>query len=64
MTSETDDISNVSADAVVMLIRNMSHKMFFKYKASPNVNSLPVVYCNTRNMENIYSDMYSVVKAM
>lgn len=58
MESETANISSVKVDAVVMLIRRMSHGMFFKVKTSGNLSDVKNIMCNTKNIDSILQKMY------
>ena len=57
--SETTNISAVEVDAVVFLIRWMSHSMFYKIKSITKLAELPWVYCNTKSFNQICYDMQS-----
>lgn len=61
MESETANISNVEVDAVVMLIKWMSHSMFYKVKASRNLSEVKNIMCNTKNIETILQKMYDEI---
>lgn len=58
MNSETTDISNVKVDAIVMLIKWMSHSMFYKVKSANIIKEVPCILCNSKNTKLIYAKMY------
>ena len=59
MESETYNTSGISVDAVIMLIKWMSHSMFYKIKSSlPNVRT---IMCNTKNIDTILQKMYDEI---
>lgn len=58
MESETANISNIEVDAVVMLIKWMSHSMFYKVKATGALADKKSVMCNTKNIDTILQRMY------
>ena len=60
MDKETVDISGVKVDAVVMLIKAMSHSMFYKVKASKILNDIPCVMCNMKSIDGILQTMNDV----
>lgn len=60
MDKETVDISGVKVDAVVMLIKAMSHSMFYKVKASKILNDVPCVMCNTKSLDGILQTLNDV----
>lgn len=55
------NLSNVNVDAIVLLIRNMSHKLFYKVQNAPNLKDTPRVYCNARGMKSICREIYNTV---
>ena len=57
MTSETVNISDVDVDAVVFLIRWMSHSMYYKVKNNGRFSQIPWVYCNTKSFTRVCYDM-------
>lgn len=58
MTTESTSISNIKVDGVVMLVRWMSHSMFYKIKASNILTDVPCAICNSKNANTIYEKMY------
>ena len=58
MESETANISNVEVDAVVMLIKWMSHSMFYKVKATKGLIDKKIIMCNTKSIVTILQRMY------
>lgn len=57
MESETANIKSLKVDGVVLLIRNMSHSMYYKVMQNSQLTELPRVYCNSRNINNVYQAM-------
>ena len=57
MTSEGYSLTNIKVDAVVLLIKWMSHGMLYKIRAERKLQDIPIIYCNSKNINNIYSDM-------
>ena len=57
MEEETTSINNIQVDGIVMLIKYMSHAMFYKVNSSGLLKEVPVVRCNTKNVSNIYRKM-------
>lgn len=57
MDSETTNIKGLKVDGVVLLIRNMSHSMYYKVMQNSQLTELPRVYCNSRNINNVYQAM-------
>ena len=58
MESETANISNIEVDVVVMLIKWMSHSMFYKVKATGALTDKKIIMCNTKNMDTVLQKMY------
>lgn len=58
MESETANISNIGVDAIVMLIKWMSHSMFYKVKATRALMDKKFIMCNTKNINTILQRMY------
>lgn len=50
-------ISNIQVDAIVMLVRYMSHSMLFKVKSTNQLQDIPIVYCCGTGVNSIYKDM-------
>lgn len=57
MTANTDDISSVSVDAVVYLIKCMSHSMYYKVQNLYGASELPIIRYKGRNLELLYQEM-------
>lgn len=57
MNTENIVISNINVDAVVYLIRYMSHGMLYKIRSEAKLADTPFVYCNGRSLNSVYSDM-------
>ena len=57
MESETANIKSLKVDGVVLLIRNMSHSMYYKVMQNSQLTALPRAYCNSRNINNVYQAM-------
>ena len=57
METDTANIKALKVDGVVFLIRNMGHSMYYKVMQSNQFAELPKIYCNSRNINNIYQSM-------
>lgn len=57
MESENTVINNIQVDGIVMLIKYMSHSMFYKINSSNLTKDIPLVRCNTKNINTIYNKM-------
>lgn len=57
METETANIKSLKVDGVVFLIRNMGHSMYYKVMQNNQFAELPKIYCNSRNINNIYQAM-------
>lgn len=57
METDTANIKSLKVDGVVFLIRNMGHSMYYKVMQSNQFAELPKIYCNSRNINNIYQAM-------
>lgn len=62
MTTSTMNIDNLKVDAIVYLIKNMSHSMFYKVSSKKSLGDIKVIYCNSRNEKALYSVMYEKMK--
>ena len=61
MESETHNLSGIEVDAIVMLIKWMSHGMFYKIKASNNLSKVKCIMCNTKNINSILQKIYNEI---
>ena len=57
METDTANIKSLKVDGVVFLIRNMGHSMYYKVMQNNQFAELPKIYCNSRNINNIYQAM-------
>ena len=57
METDTTNIKSLKVDGVVFLIRNMGHSMYYKVMQSNQFAELPKIYCNSRNINNIFQAM-------
>ena len=48
-------------DAVVFLIKYMSHAMFYKIQNDSSLKEIKRVYCNNKNINTLYSDIYRAI---
>lgn len=60
MENESFALQNIKVDGIVMLIKGMSHAMFYKVNATSSLDDVPVVRCNTRNIDTIYQAMFKL----
>ena len=54
MENERFKLSGIQVDAVVFLIKLMSHAMFYKATHSATINNAPTIYCNSTSLKNVY----------
>ena len=62
METDTANIKSLKVDGVVFLIRNMGHSMYYKVMQNTQFAELPKIYCNSRNINNIYQAMLLSMK--
>lgn len=62
METDTANIKSLKVDGVVFLIRNMGHSMYYKVMQNNQFAELPKIYCNSRNINNIYQSMLNGVE--
>ena len=58
MTSEASQISGMQVDAIVLLIRAMKHKFFYKIRSEKPLSEVPVIYCNGTGMDAVYAAIW------
>lgn len=58
MTSEASQISGMQVDAIVLLIRAMKHKFFYKIRSEKSLSEVPVIYCNGTGMDAVYAAIW------
>lgn len=61
MTENTDNISNINVDAIVYLIKCMSHSMYYKVQNQYGSSGMPIVRYNGNNLELLYQEMQKVM---
>lgn len=61
MTANTDDISSISVDAVVYLIKCMSHSMYYKVQSLYGTSNVPIIRYNGMNLDLLYLEMQRVM---
>ena len=61
METDTMNLTGIEVDAVVMLIKWMSHSMFYKIKSIGNLRQTKTVICNTKNINTILQKIYDEV---
>lgn len=59
MNSESASIAGIKVDAVVMLIKWMSHGMYYKVKASNTLSETQCIICNSKNKDIILKEIYN-----
>lgn len=57
MENENFSLTNIKVDVIVMLIKYMSHGMYYKIKSTNTLSNIPVVMCNTKNIDTVYNAM-------
>ncbi len=60
MENENFSLASIKVDMIVMLVKYMSHGMYYKIKATNTLSSIPVVMCNTKNIDTVYAVMAKV----
>lgn len=58
METETFSLSGVDVDAVVMLVKWMSHSMFYKIKSAGNLAETRNIMCNTKSIDTVLQKIY------
>ena len=61
MNSESTNISGIKVDAVVMLIKWMSHGMYYKVKSSNLLSETSCIMCNSKNKNIILKEIYNQI---
>ncbi len=61
MESENFSLINIKVDAIVLLIKYMSHSMYYKIKSASTLKDIPIIKCNTKNVDTIYNAMSEVM---
>lgn len=61
MTENTDNINNISVDAIVYLIKCMSHSMYYKVQNMYGASGMPIIRYNGNNLELLYQEMQKVM---
>lgn len=62
MESESFNLAGIKVDAVVMLVKWMSHSMFYKIKETKDLEKIKIVMCNLKNLDMIYQSMYDALQ--
>ncbi len=57
MENENFSLTNIKVDMIVMLVKYMSHGMYYKIKATSTLSNIPIVMCNTKNIDMVYAIM-------
>lgn len=57
MENESFSLTSIKVDMIVMLVKYMSHGMYYKIKATNTLSNIPVVMCNTKNIDTVYTAM-------
>ena len=58
MEMESFSLSGIEVDGVVMLVKWMSHSMFYKIKSASNLTTVKNIMCNAKNIDIILQKMY------
>lgn len=61
METESFNLTGIEIDAIVMLIRWMSHGMFYKIKSAGNLSLTKIIMCNTKNIDTILQKIYDEI---
>lgn len=62
MSNNTMNLSNINVDAIVMVIKRMSHSMFYKIKSTSIYQEVPCVKSNAIKADGVISDMWKQMK--
>lgn len=57
MENESFSLHNIKVDGIIMLIKYMSHAQFYKINSTTSLSNIPIVRCNTKNINTIFSAM-------
>ena len=58
METATYNLSGIQPDAIIMMVKWMSHSMFYKIKSMGSLSEVKTVMCNTKNMDVILQKMF------
>ncbi len=61
MTENTDNINGINVDAVIYLIKCMSHSMYYKVQNQFGASGMPFIRYNGNNLELLYQEMQRVM---
>jgi len=61
MDSEVSNINNIKVDAIVLLIKYMNHGMYYKICESRVGKEVPIIHCNTKNINTIYRKIFESI---
>lgn len=61
MESEGMNLNNLQVDGIVMLIKFMSHSMYYKVSGTSLAKTVPIVRCNTKNIYSVYAKMMELI---
>ncbi len=64
METEGFSLTGIQVDGIVMLIKYMSHSMYYKICSTPVLKNIPWVRCNTKNINSIYNKMMTLVEEL
>lgn len=57
MENENFSLTNIKVDGIVMMIKYMSHGMYYKIKSTNTLSNIPIALCNTKNIDTVYAAM-------
>lgn len=58
METATYNLSGIQPDAIIMMVKWMSHSMFYKIKSMGSLSGIKTVMCNTKNIDVILQKMF------
>lgn len=61
METETTNITNLKVDYIVLLTKAMGHSMFYKVQSTSNLNGIPRIYYNGKNLNNLLNTMHQMI---
>ena len=62
MENENFSLLNIKVDGIIMLIKYMSHGMYYKIRSTNSLSNIPIVKCNTKNINIVYNAMKEAIK--
>ncbi len=64
MNTDNTAIANVQVDAIVFLLKFMSHGMLYKVRSESKLEGKTCIYCKGRSLRSVYYDMSTALSAL